>query len=128
MVVHMKRICQWLLCLTLAPPALAETTTAASSQAELPQMLSIQWRAETPLPQGMQDNAVSLVDDWLISVGGFCGGADGDWKPGLYPRGFLDKAWGLEPESRLGCQAAVTDEDLVVEIPKYTVNQVSEGH
>jgi 2Fe-2S ferredoxin len=41
---------------------------------------------------------------------------------------MLDKAWGLEPESRLGCQALIEDEDLVVEIPKYTVNQVSEGH
>ncbi|WMC09639.1 ISC system 2Fe-2S type ferredoxin [Oceanimonas pelagia] len=41
---------------------------------------------------------------------------------------MLDKAWGLEPESRLGCQARVDDEDLVVEIPRYTVNMVSEGH
>jgi len=41
---------------------------------------------------------------------------------------MLDKAWGLEPESRLGCQAMVGDEDLVVEIPKYTINQVSEAH
>lgn len=41
---------------------------------------------------------------------------------------MLDKAWGLEPESRLGCQAIVTAEDLVVEIPKYTVNMVSENH
>jgi 2Fe-2S ferredoxin len=41
---------------------------------------------------------------------------------------MLDKAWGLEPESRLSCQAVVGDEDLVVEIPKYTINQVSEGH
>lgn len=41
---------------------------------------------------------------------------------------MLDKAWGLEPESRLGCQAVVADEDLVVEIPKYTINQVSEHH
>lgn len=41
---------------------------------------------------------------------------------------MLDKAWGLEPESRLGCQAMVKDEDLVVEIPKYTINQVSERH
>ncbi len=41
---------------------------------------------------------------------------------------LLDKAWGLEPESRLGCQAIVADEDLVVEIPKYTINMVSEGH
>ncbi|MBN25338.1 MAG: ISC system 2Fe-2S type ferredoxin [Alteromonadaceae bacterium] len=41
---------------------------------------------------------------------------------------LLDKAWGLEPDSRLGCQAVIKDEDLVVEIPRYTVNQVSEGH
>lgn len=40
---------------------------------------------------------------------------------------MLDKAWGLEPDSRLSCQAVVADEDLVVEIPKYTINQVSEG-
>ena len=41
---------------------------------------------------------------------------------------LLDRAWGLEPESRLSCQAIVDDEDLVVEIPKYTINMVSEGH
>ncbi len=41
---------------------------------------------------------------------------------------MLDKAWGLEPESRLGCQAKVANEDLVVEIPKYTINMVSEHH
>jgi len=41
---------------------------------------------------------------------------------------MLDKAWGLEPESRLSCQALVADEDLVIEIPKYTINMVSEAH
>jgi 2Fe-2S ferredoxin len=41
---------------------------------------------------------------------------------------LLDKAWGLEPESRLSCQAKVGDEDLVVEIPKYNINMVSEHH
>ncbi|RJX71769.1 ISC system 2Fe-2S type ferredoxin [Vibrio sinensis] len=41
---------------------------------------------------------------------------------------MLDKAWGLEPESRLGCQAKVMDADLVVEIPKYTLNHASEDH
>ena len=41
---------------------------------------------------------------------------------------LLDKAWGLEPESRLSCQALVSDEDLVIEIPKYTINMVSENH
>jgi 2Fe-2S ferredoxin len=39
---------------------------------------------------------------------------------------LLDKAWGLEPDSRLSCQALVADADLVVEIPRYTINMVSE--
>ncbi len=41
---------------------------------------------------------------------------------------MLDKAWGLDPDSRLSCQARVDDTDLVVEIPKYTINMVSENH
>lgn len=41
---------------------------------------------------------------------------------------LLDKAWGLEPDSRLSCQAQVGAVDLVVEIPKYTINMVSENH
>jgi ferredoxin, 2Fe-2S len=40
---------------------------------------------------------------------------------------LLDKAWGLTPVSRLSCQAIVRDTPLVVEIPKYTINQVKEG-
>lgn len=40
---------------------------------------------------------------------------------------MLDRAWGLEPDSRLACQAVVGEEDLVVEIPKYTINLASEG-
>ncbi len=39
---------------------------------------------------------------------------------------LLDKAWGLEPTSRLSCQAVVGDEELIVEIPKYTINMVKE--
>ena len=41
---------------------------------------------------------------------------------------YLDKAWGLEPDSRLSCQAIVADQDLVIELPKYTINMVSEHH
>ena len=41
---------------------------------------------------------------------------------------MLDKAWGLDPDSRLSCQATVGEADLVVEIPKYTINMVSENH
>ncbi len=40
---------------------------------------------------------------------------------------LLDKAWGLEPNSRLSCQAIVADQDLVIEVPKYTINMVKEG-
>ncbi|WP_295445653.1 ISC system 2Fe-2S type ferredoxin [uncultured Thiodictyon sp.] len=39
---------------------------------------------------------------------------------------LLDRAWGLEPESRLSCQALVGEDDLVIEIPLYTLNMVSE--
>jgi 2Fe-2S ferredoxin len=41
---------------------------------------------------------------------------------------LLDKAWGLEAASRLSCQAIVAEEDLVVEIPRYTINHASENH
>lgn len=41
---------------------------------------------------------------------------------------YLDKAWGVDPDSRLSCQALVADEDLVIEVPKYTINMVSENH
>jgi 2Fe-2S ferredoxin len=40
---------------------------------------------------------------------------------------MLDKAWGLEPHSRLSCQARVGDDDLVIDIPKYTINMAAEG-
>ena len=40
---------------------------------------------------------------------------------------MLDKAWGLEATSRLSCQARVADEDLTIELPKYTINYEREG-
>jgi len=40
---------------------------------------------------------------------------------------MLDTAWAREAVSRLSCQSIVAEADLVVEIPKYTINQVSEG-
>lgn len=40
---------------------------------------------------------------------------------------MLDKAWGLEAQSRLSCQAKVAGEDLVIELPKYTINYEREG-
>ena len=40
---------------------------------------------------------------------------------------LLDKAWGLEPNSRLSCQAIVGDTPLVIEIPRYSINMAKEG-
>jgi 2Fe-2S ferredoxin len=40
---------------------------------------------------------------------------------------LLDKAWGLEPTSRLSCQAIVGGTPLTIEIPKYTINMAKEG-
>src|SRR5210317_109325 len=39
---------------------------------------------------------------------------------------MLDKAWGLTPQSRLSCQAIVQDQDLTIELPKYTINLAKE--
>lgn len=41
---------------------------------------------------------------------------------------LLDRAWGLEPDSRLACQAILGNVDLTIEIPKYSINMVKEGH
>ncbi|MBP6614005.1 ISC system 2Fe-2S type ferredoxin [Aquabacterium sp.] len=41
---------------------------------------------------------------------------------------LLDRAWGLEPDSRLSCQAIVAGQDLTIEIPKYTINHARENH
>jgi 2Fe-2S ferredoxin len=41
---------------------------------------------------------------------------------------LLDRAWGLEPDSRLSCQAILADTDLTIEIPKYTINHARENH
>jgi ferredoxin, 2Fe-2S len=41
---------------------------------------------------------------------------------------LLDKAWGLEPNSRLSCQVILNETPLVIEIPKYTINMAKEGN
>src|SRR3981081_4590386 len=41
---------------------------------------------------------------------------------------LLDMACGLEANSRLSCQAILGDKDLVVEIPKYTINHARENN
>jgi 2Fe-2S ferredoxin len=41
---------------------------------------------------------------------------------------LLDRAWGLEPNSRLSCQAVLAREDVTIEIPKYSINHAKEKH
>jgi 2Fe-2S ferredoxin len=41
---------------------------------------------------------------------------------------LLDRAWGLEPNSRLSCQAIVARTDLTIEIPRYSINHAKEKH
>lgn len=41
---------------------------------------------------------------------------------------LLDRAWGLEPNSRLSCQAIIGRADLEVEIPRYSINHAKENH
>ena len=41
---------------------------------------------------------------------------------------LLDRAWGLEPSSRLSCQAILSNQDVTIEIPKYSINHAKENH
>lgn len=41
---------------------------------------------------------------------------------------LLDRAWGLEPQSRLSCQAILAQDDVTIEIPKYSINHAKENH
>ncbi|SEL19840.1 ferredoxin, 2Fe-2S [Roseateles sp. YR242] len=41
---------------------------------------------------------------------------------------MLDRAWGLEPNSRLSCQAILSNTPVTVEIPKYSINHAKENH
>lgn len=41
---------------------------------------------------------------------------------------LLDRAWGLEPTSRLSCQAILAKDDVTIEIPKYSINHAKEKH
>jgi len=62
-------------------------------------MLRIDWTRGPNLPQGMQDSDGGFLGDTLITAGGFCSGGleeDNRRKPGVYPRGFLKKVWGLD--------------------------------
>lgn len=41
---------------------------------------------------------------------------------------LLDRAWGLTPTSRLSCQAILSQQDVTIEIPRYSINHAREKH
>jgi 2Fe-2S ferredoxin len=41
---------------------------------------------------------------------------------------LLDRAWGLEPQSRLSARPSWRSKDLTIEIPKYSINHAKENH
>jgi len=51
------------------------------------------------------------------------------WPPWFKIQHLLDRAPGLTPTSRLGCQAVINDPnaEIVIVVPRYTINQVSEA-
>jgi 2Fe-2S ferredoxin len=49
-------------------------------------------------------------------------------RDGRVEEDLLDRAWGLTPTSRLSCQAILSNQDVTIEIPKYTINHARENH
>ena len=85
----------WLL---FVPAVIRSEHPSPQPQQSLSPMLQIDWKRGPNLPQGFQDSDGGIICGQLITVGGFCSGGvktDNQYKPGRYPRGFLDKAWGL---------------------------------
>ena len=39
---------------------------------------------------------------------------------------LLDSVWGLSIYSRLSCQVKISNKDLLIEIPRYTINHAKE--
>ena len=87
----------WLALAAVAGQILAaDPRYAPQRQDQLPPMLEIVWSRGPNLPQGFQDSTAGIVGDTLVTAGGFCAGRkDVPGKVDKYPRGFLNKAWGL---------------------------------
>ena len=99
-----------------------------------PQGASIQAPAGTTICEALLDNGIKIehacdmscacttchviVREGLASLG----------EPDETEEDLLDRAWGLEPQSRLSCQAILAQTDLTVDIPRYTINHAKEIH
>ena len=99
-----------------------------------PDGISINASAGTSICEAMLDNHINIEHACEMSCA--CttchvlvreGGASLDG-PEEGEEDMLDRAWGLEPQSRLSCQVILGQADLVVEIPKYSINHAKENH
>ena len=99
-----------------------------------PQGKTIEAPAGTSLCEAMLDNGVEIEHACEMSCA--CTTCHVIVKEGFESLGemdeseedLLDRAWGLSPTSRLSCQAILSDRDVTVEIPKYSINHAKEKH
>jgi hypothetical protein len=90
----------------------ASEPASPAPQNELRPLLKITWARGPNLPQGFQDSDGGFLGTTLITSGGFCSGGleeDNRRKPGVYQRGFLKKAWGLDVAAKRGSWSALPD-------------------
>ena len=99
-----------------------------------PEGASIEAPAGTSICEAMLDNGIAIEHACELSCA--CTTCHVIVREGLASLGepeedeedMLDRAWGLEANSRLSCQAILAQQDVVVEIPKYSINHAKEGH
>ena len=99
-----------------------------------PQGTSIQSTAGTSICEALLENGIEIEHACEMSAA--CTTCHVIVREGLQSLGdideveedLLDRAWGLEPNSRLSCQAILAHQDVTIEIPKYTVNHAKEAH
>lgn len=99
-----------------------------------PQGTSIQAPSGTSICEALLDNHIELEHACEMSCA--CTTCHVVVREGFHSLGeideteedLLDRAWGLEPNSRLSCQAILAAQDLTIEIPRYTINHAKENH
>ena len=99
-----------------------------------PQGVSIDAPAGTSICEALLDNGIAIEHACELSCA--CTTCHVVVKEGFKSLGemdeseedLLDRAWGLTPVSRLSCQAILSNADVTIEIPKYTINHARENH
>ena len=97
-----------------------------------PQGATVQAPAGTSICEALLDNGIAIEHACdMVAACTTCHvvvrqGYDSLNEPEENEEDMLDRAWGLEPTSRLSCQAILAREDVTVEIPKYSINHAKE--